>query len=50
MLILDGGPGFNTGLQLYVDHDFVVIMVSNYNPPFPQLLANDIGQFLIKQN
>jgi CubicO group peptidase (beta-lactamase class C family) len=41
-----GGPGVNTGLKLYVDQDFALVFLSNYDPPFPQVLANEIADFL----
>jgi len=43
-----GGPGVNTGLKLYVDQNFVAIFLSNYDPPFPQLLASSIGDLLVE--
>jgi D-alanyl-D-alanine carboxypeptidase len=43
-----GGPGVNTGLKLYVDQDFAMVFLSNYDPPFPQVLANEIADFLAK--
>lgn len=42
-----GGPGVDSGLKLYVDRDATVIFLSNYSPPLPQTLVNDIGDFLI---
>jgi CubicO group peptidase (beta-lactamase class C family) len=43
-----GGPGVDTGLKLYVDQDFVIIFLSNYSPPFPQMLASQIGDMLLE--
>lgn len=43
-----GGPGIDAGLKLYLDQDFVVVFLSNYDPPFPQVLANDIGELLVQ--
>lgn len=43
-----GGPGVDSGLKLYVDRDAVAIFLSNYSPPFPQRLLDDIGDFLIE--
>jgi len=43
-----GGPGVNSGLKLYVDQNFVAIFLSNYDPPFPQMLASSIGDLLVE--
>ena len=43
-----GGPGVNTGLKFYVDQGLIVVFLSNYDPPFPQVLANDIGDLLVQ--
>ncbi|HKU25525.1 MAG TPA: serine hydrolase domain-containing protein [Candidatus Sulfotelmatobacter sp.] len=45
-----GGPGVDSGLKLYVDRDAIAIFLSNYSPPFPQRLMEDIGNFLIAQH
>lgn len=42
-----GGPGVDSGLKLYVDRDASAIFLSNYSPPFPQRLQDDIGDFLV---
>jgi CubicO group peptidase (beta-lactamase class C family) len=42
-----GGPGVDTGLKFYVDQDFAVILLSNYSPPFPQVIASQIGDLLL---
>jgi D-alanyl-D-alanine carboxypeptidase len=43
-----GGPGVDAGLKLYVDQDFVVMFLSNYDAPFPRLLASWIGDLLLE--
>ena len=42
-----GGPGVDTGLQLDLDRDFVLVFLSDYSPPFPQQLATDLGKLLV---
>jgi D-alanyl-D-alanine carboxypeptidase len=42
-----GGPGVNSGLKFYVDQGYVIVFLSNYSPPFPQLFADRVGDFLI---
>lgn len=42
-----GGPGIDTGFKLYVDRNWVVIYLSNYSPPFPQMLLNRIEDLAI---
>lgn len=41
-----GGPGVDTGVQLDLNRDFVLVFLSNYSPPFPQQLAADLGKLL----
>jgi CubicO group peptidase (beta-lactamase class C family) len=45
-----GGPGVDSGLKLYLDRDAIAIFLSNYSPPLPQTLVNDIGDFLVAQH
>jgi len=41
-----GGPGVDTGLKLYVHRNAVSVFLSNYSPPFPQALMDDVDLFL----
>lgn len=41
-----GGPGIDTGVQLDLGRDFVLVFLSNYSPPFPQQLAADLENLL----
>lgn len=41
-----GGPGIDTGIQLDLNRDLVLVFLSNYSPPFPQQLAADLGNVL----
>jgi len=43
-----GGPGIDAGLQLYIDQDFAVSFLSNYDAPFPRILASSLGDLLLE--
>jgi len=41
-----GGPGVDAGLRLYLDQDCAIAFMSNFDPPFPQLLASAAGDMI----
>lgn len=44
-----GAPGINSDLKILWEKDYIVVLMSNYDPPAAQDLAEQIASFLLKQ-
>jgi D-alanyl-D-alanine carboxypeptidase len=44
-----GAPGINSDLKILWEKDYIVVLMSNYDPPAAQDLAEQIAGFLLKQ-